>query len=332
MSIIEVAGLTKCFDDITAVNKASFSVKRGEVFGFLGPNGAGKTTTISMLTGLARPTAGSIRIAGYDGISDIKKAHSHIGVVPDESNLYPEMSGYENLVFCASLYGMCCSEAQERARLLLDEFGLISAKDRSFGVYSKGMKRRLTIAAGIIHNPRILFLDEPTTGIDVVSARHIRRLIEKLHHQKTTIFLTTHYIEDAQRLCNRIAFIAEGRILALDTVENLLDAFEKNIVLPVGPTVFLLRMRRPLKRSSPICQSGLFQKKRYRLLQKKRLIFSPLCRFLKNGISPSMRRLLYVRFWKMSFSILPKGKKGAVCEIFEDIWEYITKRYEELLS
>jgi len=219
---IEVRGLAKRFDDVQAVAGIDFDVREGDLFGFLGPNGAGKTTTINMLTGLARPDAGTIRIAGIDCSRNPKAAQHLMGVVPDESNLYPELTGFENLCFCGALYGMGKADRRARARELLDRFGLTDAAGRKFAGYSRGMKRKLTIAAGIIHAPPILFLDEPTTGIDVASARGIRRLIADLNGGGTTIFLTTHYIEEAQRLCGRIAFIVQGRIVRTDTVEELM--------------------------------------------------------------------------------------------------------------
>lgn len=229
--VIEVAELCKRFGDVTAVANVSFEVRRSEIFGFLGPNGAGKTTTINMLTGLARPNAGTIRIGGIDCTDHPKAAQYLIGVVPDESNLYPELTGFENLCFCAALYGMGKAERQAQARELLDAFGLVQAAERRFGGYSKGMKRKLTIAAGIIHNPPILFLDEPTTGIDVASSRQIRQFLADLHRTGTTIFLTTHYIEEAERLCNRIAFIVAGRIVRIDTVAKLVQPIQEEHVM-----------------------------------------------------------------------------------------------------
>ncbi|MDI9482074.1 MAG: ABC transporter ATP-binding protein [Bacillota bacterium] len=231
MKIIEVKNLVKSFDDFNAVNSISFDVEKREVFGFLGPNGAGKTTTINMLTGLARPTSGEITIAGYDGIKHIKKVQQLIGIVPDESNLYDEMSGFDNLTFCASLYGMKKEVREERAKELLKQFSLEDTGDRPFKAYSKGMKRKLTIAAGIIHNPEILFLDEPTTGIDVESARQIRKMIKNLNDNGTTIFLTTHYIEEAERLCDRIGFIVGGKVIKVSKVQDLMiEAQQENIV------------------------------------------------------------------------------------------------------
>jgi ABC-2 type transport system ATP-binding protein len=231
MHILEVTQLQKHFGDFKAVKGIDFFVEQGEIFGFLGPNGAGKTTTINMLTGLAKPTAGTILIAGHDGIREIKKVQRIIGIVPDESNLYDDMSGYENLVFCASLYGIKKKEREERARQLLKQFSLDDTGSRPFKAYSKGMKRKLTIAAGIIHNPTILFLDEPTTGIDVESARQIRTMIRSLNNQGTTIFLTTHYIEDAERLCDRIGFIVEGRIVKVEETQSLLQEAQREHIV-----------------------------------------------------------------------------------------------------
>ena len=229
---VEVSNLTKRYGDVLAVNDISFSVGKGELFGFLGPNGAGKTTTINMLTGLARLDAGKIRISGIECTSNPKAAQHLIGVVPDESNLYPELTGFENLCFCAALYGMRKKERQKRARELLGTFGLTDAADRKFAGYSKGMKRKLTFAAGIIHQPPILFLDEPTTGIDVASARQVRQIIAGLHRKGTTVFLTTHYIEEAERLCERIAFIVNGRIVRTDRTAELLQPVQgKNVLL-----------------------------------------------------------------------------------------------------
>jgi len=228
---IEVRGLAKWFGEVQAVAGIDFGVREGEVFGFLGPNGAGKTTTINMLTGLARPDAGTMRIAGIDCSRNPKAAQHLMGIVPDESNLWPELDGFENLAFCGALYGMARSERKDRARELLDTFGLADAARRRFGGYSKGMKRKLAIAAGIIHRPAILFLDEPTTGIDVASARQIRQLLGGLNEGGTTVFLTTHYIEEAERLCSRIGFIVEGKLIRVDTLANLVkDVEDKHIV------------------------------------------------------------------------------------------------------
>jgi len=220
---IAVEGLKKRFGDVAAVDGVTFTVRWGEMFGFLGPNGAGKTTTINMLTGLARPDAGSVRVGGIDCTVHPRAAQHLVGVVPDESNLYPELTGFQNLCFCGALYGLRRRERERKARELLERFGLAGAADRKFAGYSRGMKRKLTIAAGVIHSPPILFLDEPTTGIDVAGARQIRHLIADLRSAGTTVFLTTHYIEEAERLCDRIAFIVAGRIIRIDDVETLMQ-------------------------------------------------------------------------------------------------------------
>jgi len=250
-SIIQVEKLTKRFNEVTAVNEISFDIWEGELFGFLGPNGAGKTTTINMLTGLARPDAGRIQIAGVESHQNPKKIQHLFGVVPDESNLYAELTGFDNLCFCASLYGLRKEEREKRARDLLTTFGLKEAANRKFGGYSRGMKRKLTIAAGMIHQPPILFLDEPTTGIDVASARQIRQLIDELHQSGTTIFLTTHYIEEAERLCERIAFIVNGRIVRIDSVRNLLQSLRGRNMMQFSISKSSKTISRALKSSFP---------------------------------------------------------------------------------
>ncbi len=221
--IIEAKNLTKKYGDFTAVRDISFFVNENEIFGFLGPNGAGKTTTINMLTGMAKISSGKIYYNGTDLTQNIKKAQEIIGVVSEESNLYDEMNGYDNLCFCGALYGLLKKEREKRATELLETFQLTESGNKKFKAYSKGMKRKLTIAAALIHNPEILFLDEPTTGIDVASVRQIRNIIKQLNDNGTTVFLTTHYIEEAERLCNRIALINKGEIIKIDTVDNLLN-------------------------------------------------------------------------------------------------------------
>jgi len=229
--ILEVQYLKKSYNGLVAVNGISFHVNRAEIFGFLGPNGAGKTTTINMLIGLAKISGGKIFYKGKDLTNNIKKAQEIIGVVPDESNLYNEMNGFDNLCFCGALYGLLKPEREKKANGLLELFSLKDAAGKKFMAYSKGMKRKLTIAAALIHEPEILFLDEPTTGIDVASVRQIRNLIKELNENGTTIFLTTHYIEEAERLCNRVAFIDKGKIIQIDSVEQLIKASrETNII------------------------------------------------------------------------------------------------------
>ncbi len=233
-AFLEVDSLIKRFGTLTAVDNIAFQVRKGELVGLLGPNGAGKTTTINIATGLARQDAGNVRIDGLDISRDPKGAKALVGVVPDENNLYPELTGFENLCFCAALYGMRKRAREARARELLGSFGLSDAADRKFENYSKGMKRKLTFAAAIIHRPPMLFLDEPTTGLDVASARHIRQLIAELHRAGTTILLTTHYVEEAERLCERILFMVAARIVRDDTVANLLHPIGQRHVMIVS--------------------------------------------------------------------------------------------------
>ena len=249
--VLKAENLVKRFGAVTAVNDVSFGVAQGEIFGFLGPNGAGKTTTINLLTGLARPTSGSLLLDGQEYTHGPKAAQAAMGVVPDESNLYEELDGFENLAFCAALYGLDHTTRELRARQLLEQFGLAEAARRPFKAYSKGMKRKLAIAAGIIHAPRILFLDEPTTGIDVMSARQIRQLIGELNRCGTTIFLTTHYIEEAERLCHRIAFIVAGRIVRTGSLEQLMREHQHDTVVQLTVQKAGPKLQRALRRQFP---------------------------------------------------------------------------------
>jgi ABC-2 type transport system ATP-binding protein len=281
MIAIAAEGLTKRFGEVQAVADVSFQVHGGELFGFLGPNGAGKTTTINMLTGLARPDAGTIRIAGMDCTGHPKAAQHLIGVIPDESNLYPELTGFENLCFCGALYGVRKRERKTRARELLETFGLAKAADRKFAGYSRGMKRKLTIAAGIIHNPPILFLDEPTTGIDVASARQIRQIIASLNRSGTTVFLTTHYIEEAERLCGRIAFIVNGRIVQIDTVANLIQPIQEKHVMQLAVSNAEQAPRDKLAAAFPRLAFQDLSKGQVRVESSEPVHVGPLVRFLE---------------------------------------------------
>ncbi len=221
MSAIETDSLTKYYNGLLAVDNISFDVKRGEVFGFLGPNGAGKTSTIRMLVGLSRPTTGTARVAGYSITEDIVEVKRRVGLVPEVSNLYDELSVWDNLLFMSQLYHVPRHRRNSRVEESLRSLDLMRRKESKFGKLSKGLKRRVVIAASLVHEPEILFLDEPTVGLDVMSAHSLRDYIEHLGSQHTTVFLTTHYIEEADRLCDRIAVLVEGRIQVLDTPENI---------------------------------------------------------------------------------------------------------------
>jgi len=229
--VIQAADLTKFYGEILAVDHISFEVERGEIFGFLGPNGAGKTTTIRILTGLSQPTDGKASVLAFDINSRIVEAKRHIGVVPEISNLYDELSAIDNLLFMAQLYGVPRPQRRKRVEELLKTFGLYERKDSPFRTFSRGMKRALTIAAALIHNPKILFLDEPTVGLDVVAARSLRNLIANLRQQGITIFLTTHYLEEADLLCDRVAILVKGRIIKIDSPEALKATAEEKSVI-----------------------------------------------------------------------------------------------------
>jgi ABC-2 type transport system ATP-binding protein len=243
VSVIEVSELTKRYgrpeSGLLAVDHISFQVRQGEVFGFLGPNGAGKTTTIHMLAGLSQPTAGCACILGLDRAHDLPQIKKRIGVVPEASNLYDELTAFGNLVFSMQLYGVPRGERTSRAEALLARFRLTDKRDTPFGKLSRGMKRALTIAAALAHRPALLFLDEPTTGLDVISARNLRQTIAGLRQEGVTVFLTTHYLEEADRLCDRIALLVRGQIVALDTVDGLKarvqEAAAVEVTLDGGP-------------------------------------------------------------------------------------------------
>ncbi len=217
MYTIEVENLTRTFDGVRAVDDISFVVEEGEVFGLLGPNGAGKTTTIRLLTGLLNPTAGWARVAGYDVLGERERLKSQIGVVFEQQNLYERLSGRENLMFSAGLYGVDAREVDE----MLVQVGLLERAGDSVNRYSNGMKQRLLIARALLHNPSVLFLDEPTKGLDPALAHQIRALVARLAENGITVFLTTHYMEEADQLCQRVAIMNQGRIVALDTPQSL---------------------------------------------------------------------------------------------------------------
>lgn len=229
--IIQASDLTKFYGEILAVDHINFEVEKGEIFGFLGPNGAGKTTTIRILTGLSKPTEGKASVLGFDINSEIVEAKRHIGVVPEISNLYDEFSAIDNLLFMAQLYGVPRPQRRKRVEELLKTFGLYERKDSPFRTFSRGMKRALTIAAALIHNPKLLFLDEPTVGLDVVAARSLRNLIGNLRQQGITIFLTTHYLEEADLLCDRVAILVNGRIIKVDSPQTLKATTEEESVI-----------------------------------------------------------------------------------------------------
>ncbi len=218
---VEVTNLTKHFNSLVAVNNINFKVKKGEIFGFLGPNGAGKSTTIRMLTGLTKPTEGTAKIFGYDIQNQTINAKRHVGIVPEMSNVYGDLSAWDNLMFTGELYQVSKPEREKRAKELLEMFNLYDRRSQKAKGFSKGMKRRLTLAMGLMNTPQLLFLDEPTSGLDVQSVIHIKDVVRQLNRQGVTVFLTTHDIEEANVTCDRVAIINNGRIAAIDTPEKL---------------------------------------------------------------------------------------------------------------
>lgn len=217
MYAIDVKNLTRKYNGLTAVDNISFQVDMGEIFGFLGPNGAGKTTTIKVLTGQLQPSSGSATVMGLDVVDDRQDLAGQLGVVFEYQNIYERLSAIDNLRFCAQLYGAPRSRVPETLELV----GLSDRAKERVNRYSNGMKQRLLIARAILHQPRVLFLDEPTRGLDPGVARQIRNLIADLASQGITIFLTTHYMEEADRLCARVAIIDEGKLVALGSPDQL---------------------------------------------------------------------------------------------------------------
>jgi ABC-2 type transport system ATP-binding protein len=221
---IDVSKLTKFYGRLLAVDHVSFEVEPGEIFGFLGPNGAGKTTTLRMLTNLTRPSRGSALILGMDTVRDSLRIKSVVGIVPEASNVFFELTAISNLTYTGALYGMRRSQRSARAAELIGLFDLEPHRDKKAVELSMGLRRRLTIAMSLMHRPRVVFLDEPTSGLDVESSRLIREIVEDLHRNGVTVFITTHNMEEANQLCHRIAVIDHGNLIAVDSPERLKQA------------------------------------------------------------------------------------------------------------
>ncbi len=231
MDIITTKNLTKKFNDLIAVDDISFTVKKGEIFGFLGPNGAGKTTTIKMLTTLLNPTHGSAEVSDFDIIKERDKVRKNIGVVFQEPALDTELTGEENLDFHARMYGISRDKRKSRIDDVLHLVDLEDKKDVLVKTYSGGMKRRLEIARGLMHYPTVLFLDEPTLGLDAQTRRAIWDYIKKMNKgEGTTIFLTTHYMDEADYLCDRVGIIDQGKILVIDSTTDLKNNVGNDVI------------------------------------------------------------------------------------------------------
>ena len=231
MALIEIKGLTRKFNDFTAVDHISFKIMEGEIFGFLGPNGAGKTTTISMVATILDPTSGTASVEGHDIKDDRSEVRKRIGIVFQDPSLDDELTAYENLVFHAVMYDLGGEVMEKRIAELLKLVELEARKNDLVKTFSGGMKRRLEIARGLLHHPKILFLDEPTIGLDPQTRNHIWEYIEKLNKkERITIILTTHYMDEAEKLANRIAIIDHGKVIAIDTPDRLKESLEGDVV------------------------------------------------------------------------------------------------------
>ena len=230
MALVEVNNLSKIYGDVQAVDGVSFEIQQGEIFGLLGPNGAGKTTTINVLCTYTEPTAGEVTIAGHSVITEPEAIKRAIGVVPQDIALYPDLNGVENLRFFGRMYDVPKARLEQRIGELLELVGLGEHARKRVEHYSGGMKRRLNLAVGLLSEPRFLMLDEPTVGVDPQSRNAIFENIQALNRQGLTILYTTHYMEEAELLCDRVAIMDEGQIIALDTPQNLINTLGMGII------------------------------------------------------------------------------------------------------
>jgi ABC-2 type transport system ATP-binding protein len=228
--MIEVNGLTKKFDSHVVVDQLSFGIGEGEVFGLLGPNGAGKTTTIRILAGLFSASEGGAKVGGYRIDDESLQVRQTVGILTENPSIYERLTAYENMDFFAQAYGLTdLTEKQNRIKELLNFFGLWERRNEKIATFSKGMKQKLAIARALVHRPPILFLDEPTSSLDPESSKEVRDLIAKLsHHEKTTILLSTHHLEDAERLCSRVMIINNGKSIVVGTPDDLRDRIAGN--------------------------------------------------------------------------------------------------------
>ena len=220
-NLIETENLVKKFGDKSAVDEITFQVRGGEIFGFLGPNGAGKTTTIKMIVGLLKPTSGLVKVGGYDVVGQPIQAKAACGYVPDEPNLYGKLTGRELLRFVGDLYGLDRAQAARRSEELLRLFNLDDAADDTTDSYSHGMKQKTSLAAALVHDPRVLILDEPTVGLDPKSARLIKDILRQMADRGSAVMLSTHILEIAQNMCDRIGIINKGKLIAVGTMDEL---------------------------------------------------------------------------------------------------------------
>ena len=228
---ISIKNLVKNYNGTEAVNNISFEIKQGEFFGFLGPNGAGKTSTINAITGVANFNSGKIEVFGHDVVKNYREARSFIGLAPQEFNFDPFLTVFEILVYQGGYYGIPKNICIERAKELLKTFGIEDKKNTGMMALSGGFKRRLIIARALINKPKILILDEPTAGVDVELRHYLWNLLKKLNEEGTTILLTTHYIEEAERLCDRVSILNKGKIIEIDDTKKLMKKFAKSKII-----------------------------------------------------------------------------------------------------
>ena len=227
---IEMIDLCKTFKDFKAVDHLSLTVQQGEVFGLLGPNGSGKTTTINMISGLSVPTSGEVRVLGYNVRQNARQVRQILGAVPQETALYEELSAWTNMDFHADLFGIPTKEKKVRITRMLELVQLLDRKNSRVGTFSGGMKRRLALARALLHDPKLLYLDEPTLGVDVQARRAIWDYILALREQGKTVLITTNYLEEAQAICDRLAIIDHGKLIAVDTPEHLKQTYGGSVI------------------------------------------------------------------------------------------------------
>ncbi|WP_339624746.1 ABC transporter ATP-binding protein [uncultured Winogradskyella sp.] len=222
--VIQVEGLTKKFGNFTAVNAITFDVKKGEIFGFLGANGAGKTTAIKMLIGISNPTSGKAKVAGFNVFTNTENIKKNIGYMSQKFALYDDLTVRENITFFGGIYGLTRKRIKEKSNALIEELGLEDVANKLVGALPLGWKQKLSFMVSLIHDPRIVFLDEPTGGVDPITRRQFWELIYKAAHNGTTVFVTTHYMDEAE-YCDRVSIMVNGKIEALDTPKNLKQQF-----------------------------------------------------------------------------------------------------------
>ncbi|MBS3740205.1 ATP-binding cassette domain-containing protein [Candidatus Bipolaricaulota bacterium] len=267
MGAIETNGLIKDFGELRAVDGVTFEVQEGEIFGFLGPNGAGKTTTVRMITGVLKPDSGRAYIDGINVVQDPIPAKERIGIAPEEANAYIDLTARGNMQLAGELYGVPKKERRRKSDTLLEEFGLGDRADSKVKGFSKGMKQRLILAMALINDPPILFLDEPTAGLDVASQQLIKERIGELNGEGKTIFLTTHNISEADKLCDRVAIINKGQIATIDSPEKLKATIQstQSVLISFASNDFSQAKLKELKEGLQVVQEIEKEGDKYRL-------------------------------------------------------------------